>query len=167
VSRVGGTQDFGTLGLLVGSQPVREVRPVLEGLELGLGERGCQVDVKYVQIAGRWAFQHTALDNCTRFRILRLYRRVCTVTTDKSSPSDTLGGSQKRCVCYNLIDTSACWACARSSGLLAPGTLRQLAEDRRRGVREHGDHPWLLVCLEVWPRIFIDREDPASVMRAV
>src|SRR5215469_7925552 len=35
-----------------------------------------QVDVKYVQIAGRWAFQYTALDDCTRFRILRLYLRL-------------------------------------------------------------------------------------------
>ena len=35
-----------------------------------------QVDVKYVQIAGRWAFQYTALDDCTRFRVLRLYRRL-------------------------------------------------------------------------------------------
>src|SRR6266568_3953010 len=33
-----------------------------------------QVDVKYVRIAGRWAFQYTALDDCTRFRVLRLYR---------------------------------------------------------------------------------------------
>jgi transposase InsO family protein len=35
-----------------------------------------QVDVKYVSIAGRWAFQYTALDDCTRFRVLRLYRRL-------------------------------------------------------------------------------------------
>jgi len=35
-----------------------------------------QVDVKFVQIAGRWAFQYTALDDCTRFRVLRLYRRL-------------------------------------------------------------------------------------------
>jgi hypothetical protein len=35
-----------------------------------------QVDVKYVRIAGRWAFQYTALDDCTRFRVLRLYRRL-------------------------------------------------------------------------------------------
>ncbi len=35
-----------------------------------------QVDVKYVRIAGPWAFQHTALDDCTRFRVLRLYRRL-------------------------------------------------------------------------------------------
>jgi hypothetical protein len=31
-----------------------------------------QVDVKFVKIAGRWAFQYTALDDCTRFRVLRL-----------------------------------------------------------------------------------------------
>jgi transposase InsO family protein len=35
-----------------------------------------QVDVKFVKIAGRWAFQCTALDDCTRFRVLRLYRRL-------------------------------------------------------------------------------------------
>jgi transposase InsO family protein len=35
-----------------------------------------QVDVKYVSIAGRWAFQFTAIDDCTRFRVLRLYRRL-------------------------------------------------------------------------------------------
>jgi len=34
-----------------------------------------QVDVKFVRIGGRWAFQYTALDDCTRFRVLRLYRR--------------------------------------------------------------------------------------------
>jgi transposase len=35
-----------------------------------------QVDVKFVRIAGRWAFQYTALDDCTRFRVLRLYRHL-------------------------------------------------------------------------------------------
>jgi transposase InsO family protein len=35
-----------------------------------------QVDVKFVKIAGQWAFQYTALDDCTRFRVLRLYRRL-------------------------------------------------------------------------------------------
>jgi transposase InsO family protein len=33
-------------------------------------------DVKFVKIGGRWAFQYTALDDCTRFRVLRLYRRL-------------------------------------------------------------------------------------------
>src|SRR5438876_8932957 len=28
-----------------------------------------QVDVKFVKIAGRWAFQYTALDDCTRRRL--------------------------------------------------------------------------------------------------
>ena len=32
--------------------------------------------MKFVKIAGRWAFQYTALDDCTRFRVLRLYRRL-------------------------------------------------------------------------------------------
>jgi transposase InsO family protein len=35
-----------------------------------------QIDVKFVKIAGRWAFQYTALDDCTRFRVPRLYRRL-------------------------------------------------------------------------------------------
>jgi transposase InsO family protein len=35
-----------------------------------------QVDVKFVKIAGHWACQYTALDDCTRFRVLRLYRRL-------------------------------------------------------------------------------------------
>lgn len=35
-----------------------------------------QVDVKFVKIAGRWAFQYTALDDCTRLRVLRRYRRL-------------------------------------------------------------------------------------------
>ena len=35
-----------------------------------------QVDVKYVRLGGRWVFQYTALDDCTRLRVLRLYRRL-------------------------------------------------------------------------------------------
>src|SRR6202022_2460954 len=75
-----------------------------------------QVDVKYVQVAGRWAFQYTALDDCTRFRVLRLYRRLhhrsslaflaelrrafrsassgCSAITGKSSPSPSCWGSK-------------------------------------------------------------------------
>jgi len=34
-----------------------------------------QVDVKFVKIAGRWAFQYTALDDCTRYR--RRTRKRC------------------------------------------------------------------------------------------
>jgi len=35
-----------------------------------------QVDVKFVKIAGRWMYQYTAIDDCTRFRVLRLYRQL-------------------------------------------------------------------------------------------
>ena len=35
-----------------------------------------QVDVKYVRVGGRWVFQYTALDDGTRFRVLRLYRHL-------------------------------------------------------------------------------------------
>jgi transposase InsO family protein len=35
-----------------------------------------QVDVKVVKLAGRKAYQYTAIDDCTRFRVLRLYREL-------------------------------------------------------------------------------------------
>jgi transposase len=35
-----------------------------------------QVDVKVVKLAGRTAYQYTAIDDCTRFRVLRLYREL-------------------------------------------------------------------------------------------
>jgi transposase InsO family protein len=38
------------------------------------GER-VQVDVKVVKLGASKAFQYTALDDCTRYRVLRLYRR--------------------------------------------------------------------------------------------
>ncbi len=34
-----------------------------------------QIDVKEVKIAGQKAYQYTALDDCTRYRVLRLYSR--------------------------------------------------------------------------------------------
>jgi transposase InsO family protein len=35
-----------------------------------------QVDVKVVKVAGTKAYQYTACDDCTRLRVLRLYRRL-------------------------------------------------------------------------------------------
>ncbi len=35
-----------------------------------------QVDVKLVKVGGQRMFQYTALDDCTRLRVLRLYRRL-------------------------------------------------------------------------------------------
>jgi hypothetical protein len=34
-----------------------------------------QVNVKFVNVGGVRAYQYTALDDCTRLRVLRLYRR--------------------------------------------------------------------------------------------
>jgi transposase InsO family protein len=35
-----------------------------------------QIDVKFVKVGGVRAYQYTALDECTRLRVLRLYRRL-------------------------------------------------------------------------------------------
>lgn len=35
-----------------------------------------QVDVKYVRVRGQRYFQYTAIDDCTRYRVLRLYRQL-------------------------------------------------------------------------------------------
>jgi len=35
-----------------------------------------QIDVKFVKVAGRRAYQYTALDDCTRLRVLRLYPQL-------------------------------------------------------------------------------------------
>jgi transposase InsO family protein len=35
-----------------------------------------QIDVKFVRVGGTKAYQYTALDDCTRLRVLRLYRRL-------------------------------------------------------------------------------------------
>jgi len=58
-------------------RPVRKRRP----RQLHLFERKqpgecVQVDVKFVRIGRRHAFQYTALDDCTRYRVLRLYSRL-------------------------------------------------------------------------------------------
>jgi transposase InsO family protein len=40
-----------------------------------------QVDVKYVRVGGQRAFQYTAIDDCTRYRVLRLYRHLNPLTS--------------------------------------------------------------------------------------
>jgi transposase InsO family protein len=58
-------------------RPVRKRRPK----QLKLFERAnpgdcVQVDVKFVRVGGRRLFQYTAIDDCTRYRVLRLYPRL-------------------------------------------------------------------------------------------
>src|SRR5258705_1951734 len=58
-------------------KPVRKRRP--RQLKLFERERpgDCvQVDVKFVRVGGHRVLQYTALDDCTRYRVLRLYRRL-------------------------------------------------------------------------------------------
>lgn len=50
-------------------------------------------------------------------------------------------------------------------GYFNPAFVEHLAEEHQRGAADHGDRLWLLVNLEIWQRIFIDGEDPESVMR--
>ena len=52
----------------------------------------------------------------------------------------------------------------RARGLFDPGYVRRLAIEHRDGLANHGDRLWLLINLEMWQRIFIEREDPISVL---
>jgi transposase InsO family protein len=67
---------FRDLGLPRLRRPPKRVPRQMKLFEKATPGESVQVDVKFVKIAGRWAFQYTALDDCTRFRVLRLYRRL-------------------------------------------------------------------------------------------
>lgn len=56
---------------------------------------------------------------------------------------------------------------ALQRGLFEPSMLRRLAEEHRTGAGEHGDRLWLLMNLEIWQRIFLDREDTAAIGAAI
>ncbi len=45
--------------------------------------------------------------------------------------------------------------------------VRQLVDEHRHGVADHGERLWLLINLEIWQRIFCDGERPVEVMRPV
>jgi transposase InsO family protein len=62
----------------LGLPPLRRIRK-RRPRQLRLFERerpgDCvQIDVKFVRVGGQRRFQYTALDDCTRYRVLRLYR---------------------------------------------------------------------------------------------
>jgi asparagine synthase (glutamine-hydrolysing) len=46
--------------------------------------------------------------------------------------------------------------------LFQPAAVRTLAEEHRRGLADHGSRLWLLINLEAWHRVFIDREGVAT-----
>src|SRR5499427_2649671 len=136
-----------------------------------------QVDVKYVQIAGRWAFQYTALDDCTRFRILRLYRRLHhrsslaflaelqrslspssggSVTTGKSSPSPSCWGSKPRGFGIGTSGPGARNRTAKSSGATASirrssGVGTASPTSRRPRERFEPGRPRTTINASPWP----------------
>lgn len=52
---------------------------------------------------------------------------------------------------------------ARARGLFDPDAVAALSEAHRRGEWNHGDRLWLLINLEMWQRVFVDGERPASI----
>jgi len=65
------------LGLTRPQRPKRRRSPrQLKLFEKGTPGESVQVDVKFVKVGGTKAYQYTALDDCTRFRVLRLYRQL-------------------------------------------------------------------------------------------
>jgi len=53
-----------------------------------------QVDVKHVRVRGRRLFQYTAIDDCTRYRVLRLYKRVNQISSLDFLSVQTDNGSE-------------------------------------------------------------------------
>jgi asparagine synthase (glutamine-hydrolysing) len=52
---------------------------------------------------------------------------------------------------------------AVARGMFEPRILERLVSEHERRLADHTDRLWLLLNLEIWQRIFIDAEDPASV----
>jgi asparagine synthase (glutamine-hydrolysing) len=52
---------------------------------------------------------------------------------------------------------------ALARGWFVPGAVRRLAEEHRRGERNHGDRLWLLLTFEIWQRLFVDGEDVGNM----
>ena len=55
---------------------------------------------------------------------------------------------------------------ARARGLFEPGAIARLVAEHRAGTAQHGDRLWLLLNLEIWQRVFIDGEEPETVLEA-
>ena len=70
----------------LGLPPIQQPKRRRAGRQLKLFEKATpgesvQVDVKVVKIGGTKAYQYTACDDCTRLRVLRLYRRLGTLSS--------------------------------------------------------------------------------------
>ena len=47
--------------------------------------------------------------------------------------------------------------------MFAREPLERLVGEHEAGITNHADRLWLLLNLEIWQRIFLDGEDPATV----
>jgi len=52
---------------------------------------------------------------------------------------------------------------ALQRGRFDPAFLRRLVAEHEAGTTNHGDRLWLLLNLEIWQRIFVEGQDPASL----
>jgi asparagine synthase (glutamine-hydrolysing) len=66
----------------------------------------------------------------------------------------------------SMVDEFVLSPRARERRLFNPAMLARLAEEHRRGERDHGHRLWLLINLEMWQRIFLEGEDESAVLRA-
>jgi asparagine synthase (glutamine-hydrolysing) len=67
----------------------------------------------------------------------------------------------------HLVDEFVLSPRALARETFRPTALRRLVDAHRSGRAAYGEPLWLLVNLEIWRRIFCDREDPAAVMAGV
>ena len=63
----------------------------------------------------------------------------------------------------HIVDELVTGPRALARGLFEPPVLRRLADEHRAGDADHGERLWLLVNLEIWQRLFLDREEAPAV----
>jgi asparagine synthase (glutamine-hydrolysing) len=66
-----------------------------------------------------------------------------------------------------IVDEFLVGSRVAARGLLDRDFVRGLTEEHRAGQAGHGTRLWLLANLEIWQRIFLDGEDPETIMNPV
>jgi asparagine synthase (glutamine-hydrolysing) len=67
---------------------------------------------------------------------------------------------------WPLVEEFVLGSRALGRGLFDPIYVRRLAEAHRAGQARHGDRLWLLLNLEIWQRVFLEREGVDAVLPA-
>ena len=67
---------------------------------------------------------------------------------------------------YPLVEELVLSPRALARGLFRPSALQSLAREHRTGAKNHGMRLWLLINLELWHRVFLDREAPEAMQLA-